>query len=130
MTGNKILLDTNIIIELFNGNTPIADKLSTFPEFFISSVVLGELYIGINRVTNRAKHLSKLNSFLQLCIVLPIDKLVAKKYGEIIAALYKKGKPIPTNDVWIAATAMKHKLTLITRDSHFSEINKLKMKHW
>jgi tRNA(fMet)-specific endonuclease VapC len=130
MTGSKILLDTNIVIEIFKGNRTIADKLHKLPGFFLPAIVLGELYIGINRVANRTKHLKELNSFLQLCTVLPVDKTTAKKYGELIAALYKKGKPLPTNDVWIAATAIQHKLTLITRDDHFEEIDKLKTKYW
>jgi tRNA(fMet)-specific endonuclease VapC len=130
MTGNKILLDTNIVIEVFDGNRDIADKLSNLSEFFISAVVLGELYIGINRVVRKAKHLRKLNAFLQLCTVLNIDSETAGLYGKIIAALYKKGKPLPVNDVWIAACAMQHNLILITRDKHFSEIEKLKIKSW
>lgn len=47
-----------------------------------------------------------------------------------IAALYKKGKPLPINDVWIAASAIQHDLTLVTRDKHFNEISNLKVKSW
>ena len=90
----------------------------------------GELYIGVNRVENKAKHLKKLNEFLELCSVLNIDSGTAKYYGEAIAALYKKGKPLPVNDVWIAATALQHNLTLVTRDNHFNEIEELKTKAW
>lgn len=130
MTGNKFLLDTNIVIELFDGNKIIADKLNQVPEFFISSVTLGELYIGINRVTNKSKHLKKLTEFLELCAVIDIDSSTAKIYGELIAALYKKGKPLPTNDVWIAACAKQHNFILITRDKHFDEIDRIKLKSW
>jgi tRNA(fMet)-specific endonuclease VapC len=130
MTGSKFLLDTNIIIEIFDGNKVIADKLSKLPGFFISVVVLGELYIGVNRVTNKAKHLKKLNNFLELCTVLNSDRVTAKNYGEIVANLYKKGKPLPINDVWIAAAAMQHNLILVTRDKHFNEIQGLKIKAW
>ncbi len=130
MTGNKVLLDTNIVIEVFDGNKDIADKLNDLSEFYLPSIVLGELYIGINRVINKAKHLKKLNDFLKLCIVLDVNNLTAKQYGKIIAALYKKGNPLPTNDVWIAAIALQHNLTLITRDNHFNEITGLKIKAW
>ncbi|MHA4810383.1 PIN domain-containing protein [Flavitalea flava] len=44
--------------------------------------------------------------------------------------MYKKGKPIPTNDVWIAAVAIQHNLTLITRGKHFDEIDSLTSKTW
>jgi tRNA(fMet)-specific endonuclease VapC len=130
MTGNNFLLDTNIIIEVFDSNKEIADKINKLPEFYISSIVLGELYTGVNRVTNKAKHLKQLTDFLKLCTVLDADSTTAKHYGELIAALYKKGKPLPTNDVWIAATALQHNLTLITRDKHFNEIPGLKIKAW
>jgi tRNA(fMet)-specific endonuclease VapC len=130
MIGNKILLDTNIIIEVFDGNKEIADNISKLPTFYISCIVLGELYIGINRVTNKAKHLKMLNVFLQLGIVLNIDSTTAKYYGEIISALYKKGKPLPTNDVWIAATAKQHNLTLISQDKHFKEIDGISFNNW
>jgi tRNA(fMet)-specific endonuclease VapC len=81
MTGNNILLDTNIVIEVFEGNKNIADKIHQLPAFYISSVVLGELFIGINRVSNKAKHLKILNDFLHLCTVLNVDSLTAKFYG-------------------------------------------------
>jgi tRNA(fMet)-specific endonuclease VapC len=130
MTGNKLLLDTNIVIEIFEGNKTFADNINGLSEFYISSVVLGELYVGINRVTNKIKHIKKLNSFLKLCTVLNADRSTAKHYGTLIANLYKKGIPIPTNDVWIAAIAIQHKLTLITLDKHFNEIEGLKLKKW
>jgi tRNA(fMet)-specific endonuclease VapC len=62
--------------------------------------------------------------------VLDADSETDRYYGRILALLYKKGRPIPTNDVWIAATALQHNLTLITRDNHFAEIAKLKIKEW
>ena len=130
MTGSKILLDTSIIIEIFDGNKKIADKLIKIPVFFISVVVLGELYIGVNRVANKAKHLKKLNDFMELCTVLNSDRVTAKCFGEIAAKLNKKGKPLPINDVWIAAAAIQHNLTLVTRDKHFNEIQGLKIKAW
>lgn len=130
MTGSKYLLDTNIIIEIFEGNKTIVDNLKDLPEIFISSVVAGELFVGINRVRNKAKHLKKLNAFFELCTILPIDTATAEHYGFIVANLYKKGRPIPTNDIWIAATAMQYKLVLVTKDKHFSEIEKLKAETW
>ena len=53
MTGNNYLIDSNIVIEIFNGNKKFADKLNKEKEIFMYAIVLGELYTGINRVTNR-----------------------------------------------------------------------------
>ena len=130
MTGSNFLLDTNIIIEVFDGNKDIADKINQLPLFYVPAIVLGELYTGINRVTNKAKHLKKLNDFLKLCIVLDVDSTTAKHYGAITATLYKKGKPLPLNDVSIGAIALQHGLTLVSRDKHFNEIDGLKIKVW
>jgi tRNA(fMet)-specific endonuclease VapC len=130
MTGSNYLLYTNIVIEIFDGNKMFADKISKLGGFYLPSIVLGELYTGVNRVSNKGKHLKKLTDFLELCTVLNIDGLTAKYYGETIAALYKKGKPIPTNDVWIAALALQHGFRLITTDGHFKEINGLQIKKW
>lgn len=57
-TGSKYLLDTNIIIEIFGGNMSIADKVNSLNEFAICTIVLGKLYVGINRVKNKTKHLN------------------------------------------------------------------------
>ncbi len=130
MTGNSYFLDTNIVIEIFSGNKVIADKINEIAQFSISSIVLGELYIGINRVANKAKHLKKLEAFLNLCTVVDVDTTTARFYGEITAALFKKGKPIPSNDIWIAATAKQHNLILVTRDNHFQEVDNIFIENW
>ena len=130
MTGNKILLDTNIVIEIFDGNKSIAGKIDKLKDFCIPAIVLGELYVGINRVVNKSKHLKMLHNFMELSTIITIDKETAKQYGEIVAKLFKKGKPIPTNDVWIAAIAKQYEFTLITRDKHFNEIEDLMIKNW
>ena len=71
-----------------------------------------------------------MNDFLKLCTVLNTDIGTAQYYGKTVAALYKKGKPLPVNDLWIAAAALQHNLTLVTRDKHFNEIDGLKIKAW
>jgi tRNA(fMet)-specific endonuclease VapC len=130
MTGNKFLLDTNIVIAIFDGNSDYANKISKEEYLYLPSIVLGELYTGVNRVSNKAKHLKKLTNFLTLCTVIDVDSTTSKYYGEIIADLFKKGKPIPTNDVWIAAIAMQNEFTLISSDKHFKEIEGLTVKKW
>jgi tRNA(fMet)-specific endonuclease VapC len=130
MIGDNYLLDSNIIIEIFDGNRTYADRISKEKVLYLPCIVLGELYTGVNRVSDKSKHLKMLTDFLEFCTVVDVDNTTAKFYGEIIAALYKKGKPIPTNDVWIAAAALQHDFTLITNDKHFKEIPGLKMINW
>lgn len=130
MSGIRIVLDTNIVIEIFAGNKKLSKRLEASQKLLIPSIVLGELYVGINRVKNRSKHLQTLHSFLSITEIIPVDDDTAKIYGEIVAALFKKGKPIPTNDVWIAALAKQHQLTLVSRDHHFEEIEGLLLEKW
>lgn len=62
--------------------------------------------------------------------VLKADETTAREYGIVKADLRKKGKPIPENDIWIAAFAKQYDLTLITRDGHFNEIDSISKEKW
>lgn len=130
MTGNNILLDSNIIIELFKGNSSVTDQFKSYALVNIPFIVLGELYLGAYRSSNPEKHINQINSFLSKCQVLNGDEETADNYGKIKTFLLKKGKPIPENDIWIAAVAKQYQLALITRDSHFNEIDNLEVINW
>jgi len=130
MTGNNILLDTNIVIELFKGNHSITNTLSDFEFVHIPFAVLGELYLGAYRSSNPQKHLTQVNAFLINCNVLLADSATADNYALIKSELLNKGKPIPENDIWIAVVAKQHKLILVTRDKHFNEVAGLKTEKW
>ena len=62
--------------------------------------------------------------------VLPCDRATAARYGELKAALRAQGTPIPENDLWIAALARQHALTLVTRDAHFAGVRGLVVERW
>lgn len=96
MTGNnQFILDSNIVVEVLTGRKDIADKIHKHPGFYITSVVLGELYVGVKRVLIKSKYLKRLNDFLKLCTVLDINSITARYYEELMVALYKKGKLVP-----------------------------------
>ncbi|HMR83490.1 MAG TPA: type II toxin-antitoxin system VapC family toxin [Niabella sp.] len=128
MTGNKILLDTTVVIELFKGNATVLANLKGTEFVNISSIVLGELLLGAYRSSNAKKHLAQINSFLQKSHVLPATAEVASMYAVIKSNLLNKGRPIPENDIWIAATALQQGLTLLTTDKHFGEIENLDIR--
>lgn len=81
MSGIRIVLDTNIVIEIFAGNKKLSKRLEASQKLLIPSIVLGELYVGINRVKNRSKHLQTLHSFLSITEIIPVDDDTAKIYG-------------------------------------------------
>ena len=62
--------------------------------------------------------------------ILPIDSLAAHAYSEIFAQLRRNGRPIPTNDIWIAAIAKANHLVLVTNDEHFKYIDGLTIENW
>lgn len=122
MTGNKCLLDTSVIIHAFKQNNAIAERLDALAEIYVPVIVVGELYYGAYRSANPEKHIAQVQSFLQNCKVLLSDAATAASYGAIKAALMAKGKPIPENDIWIAAVARQYNLPLFTADNHFTAI--------
>ena len=126
MTGNDSLLDTCIIIDHFRSSL-IGTKLETLASLNVCSVSLGELHFGAYRSANPIKHLQKLNEFIEICNIINVDENTAKIYGLVRTQLSKKGKPIPENDIWIAACALQHNLTLYTQDQHFKEIDSLSL---
>jgi tRNA(fMet)-specific endonuclease VapC len=130
MTGNKLLLDTNIVIDLFQGDEKISAYLDKQTIVYISVIVLSELYLGAYRSANASKHLKKIGEFLQRCELLLVDAETADKCAVIKTALLKKGKPIPENDIWIAASAMQHELKLLTHDKHFKEVSGIDIRYW
>jgi tRNA(fMet)-specific endonuclease VapC len=125
MTGNKCLLDTSIIIHTFKNNNIITAQLHTFSEIFVPSIAVGELYYGAYRSANVKKHLDQVQQFLQNYTILATDVVTADLYGSIKTALKNKGKPIPENDIWIAAISVQFGLPLFTSDKHFKDIENI-----
>jgi tRNA(fMet)-specific endonuclease VapC len=125
MTGNRCLLDTCVIIQAFKNDENITTHLHAFSEIFIPSIAAGELYYGAYCSANVKKHLDQANQFLQNYIILAPDVMTGDLYGNIKSALKKKGKPVPENDIWIAAIAIQFNLPLFTIDKHFKEIDNI-----
>ena len=79
---------------------------------------------------NSEENISKISSFSNTVSIIKCDTSTSKHYGKIKAELKKKGKPIPENDIWIAALATQHNSTLVTRDKHFKNIDGLQVVSW
>ena len=130
MTGNKFLLDTNIIAAWLNGEVAIANKIDKAKEVHIPIIVVGELYYGALCSIHVNKNIRGIQNITNHYNVLFIDEETTLAYGNIKAALRKKGKPIPENDIWIAAIAQRYELIVATRDKHFNEIESVRIKSW
>jgi len=124
MSG-RYLLDTNIIIDLFNGDAAVTKKILNANEIFIPNIVIGELYYGSYGSKKSKSNLKRLEEFILSSTIINTNIETARVYGYIKNELKKKGSPIPENDIWIAAVAKQHSLKLLTRDRHFKFIDDL-----
>ena len=129
MSG-RYLLDTNIIIALFASDAAVKTHLAETDEVFISSIAIGELYFGARKSTRVQDNLVRIDDFASNNVVLACDTETARRYGEMKERLRARGRPIPENDIWIAAIALQHALTLATRDAHFETVEGLRLAAW
>jgi tRNA(fMet)-specific endonuclease VapC len=121
MSGS-FLLDTNIVIALFQGDEKILNRLKQIKNIFVPHIVIGELYFGAFKSGKAKENINRVSEFSLKNEILSSDQHTAKIYGEIKANLKSIGKPIPENDIWIAAVTKQYDLTLITRDTHFKSV--------
>ncbi len=123
----KLVLDTNAYCLCDIGNDASLEALEEAKNIFIPTIVYGELYYGFRYGRNfetNMKHLDKFISTFDVQMI-DVDIYVAKKFGDIYASLRKRGRPIPSNDIWIAACCMEVGGTLLTADKHFTEVSGL-----
>lgn len=122
MSGKRYLLDSNIIIDVFRGEAKTVERISLTQKLFVPVVVIGELYYGAYKSNQITRRIAEVKQLEELVTILNVTPVTSQLYGEIKQRLYAKGKPIPENDIWIAAIAIEHGLVLITRDKHFEEV--------
>jgi predicted nucleic acid-binding protein len=124
----SLVLDTNVYCDFAAGLPEIVDIIASWKgDFFVPSVVLGELHYGFLKGSRRDYNERKLAEIIEVLgiRIIPIDENVARKYGGIYLSLVRKGRKIPINDVWIAASCMAMGGTILTRDRHFEAIDLL-----
>lgn len=126
----RYLLDTNIVIALFDGQLSIQEAVAEASEVFLPAIVVGELYFGAFRSNKREANCTRLEEFVKSIKILACDGATALHFGLIKNDLHAQGRPIPDNDLWIAALAQQHGLTLVTRDEHFKALESLRLATW
>lgn len=120
----NVLLDTSAYSALNRGNEAVLDVLRRSMIVAMPTVALGELYSGFRAGNRWAENTAQLTRFLNKpsVRVLDVTAETALRYAEVDVYLQSKGRPIPRNDVWIAALAIEHGLHLLTLGAHFREI--------
>jgi tRNA(fMet)-specific endonuclease VapC len=124
MEVSRVLLDTSAYSAAFRGHAGVSEVLRTVDEIIIPVIVLGELRAGFLGGAHRAMNEKHLEAFLESprSSVVDIGADTALRYAEIITFLRRLGTPVPTNDVWIAASAMELGAAVLTTDAHFRSI--------
>ena len=127
MSGNSVALDTSVAIAVLAGQA--GTLASQSPEEFLLPVpVIGELRYGALNSRRSAENLVEVERLVSRCRVLDITVATAAVYARLRLGLKEKGRPIPENDLWIAALCVEHQMPLVTFDGHFDEIEELERR--
>ena len=120
----RILIDTNIYSNALRGDEQIVSNLQAVEMIGISTISIGELYCGFKGGHKENKNRQELEEFLDSprVVIYPVDVETADFYAQTLNTLRKQGTPLPTNDIWIGATALQNGLKLYTLDKHFEKI--------
>jgi tRNA(fMet)-specific endonuclease VapC len=129
MNGD-FLLDTNAVIDIRNKPSAFEWLQRQDTVAYVSVVTLGELYFGAKKSQRVSENTEIVDALSDRTLVLSLDSDTARQYAEIRYQLMRSGRPIPQNDVWIAAQARQYGLTLVTRDRHFDVVEGLQTTGW
>ena len=125
-----MILDTNALSAFVDGDAGVGDILRRQARVAIPVIVLGEFRYGIAESRHRADYEAWLESELTHFDVLAVTDETAFAYASLRVALRRLGRPIPANDVWIAALALQHRLPVLSRDQHFDAVPDIERRSW
>lgn len=127
----KLFLDTNVYSDYLRGPSALDAYIEDAASIVLSAITVGELEQGFRYGSRYEQNLEVLDRFLEEPRVsfLPISRRTARRYGMVWGQLKRKGRPIPSNDIWLAAQTMESEGTLISSDGHFQHIEGLDWIH-
>lgn len=120
----KLCLDTCAYSKMHLQHEELITIIEQADAIYLPTIVYGEIIAGFCMRKLEQKNLAELKQFLALpgVEIIPISTAIADRYGRLIKKLREQGTPIPTNDIWIAATAFETGSRLVTYDTHFSAV--------
>ena len=121
------MLDTNAYSALMCGHREVAARVRDAERILVSPIVLAELLLGFRLGSCYEENAARLEAFLDSPVVdtVAITRKTAGRFARLAAVLRAKGRPIPTNDLWIAAQVSETGCDLLSSDGHFGEIDGL-----
>jgi tRNA(fMet)-specific endonuclease VapC len=121
-----LILDTKAISSAADDDPAIASDLSQAARVYLPVVALGEYRFGVERSRHKEHYKLWLEAFVASCTVLDVIQETSWHCAKLVAEVLRIGKPIPTNDLWIAALCRQHALPLLSRDHHFDVVPALR----
>lgn len=125
-----MILDTNALSAVADGEASVLELVGGADRVAVSVIVLGEYRFGIAQSRHRVSYEGWLRQWTATVEILDIDDRSTHSYSTIALELKRKGTPIPTNDLWIAALCRQHSLPLLSRDKHFDSVPGLQRLGW
>ena len=125
-----MILDTNALSAASDRDPAALDVVASAQRLAVPVIVLGEYRLGIAQSRRRTEYANWLRDWIGTVTVLDIDDETTHHYAAIGLELKRSGKPIPANDLWIAALCRQHSLPLISRDHHFDGVRGLERIDW
>ena len=124
MAVGRYCLDTSAYSQFKRGHEPVVELMDGADWIGVPAIVLGELWMGFGLGDRARRNDRELQAFLANPVVeiLPVDAETARLFAEIGSGLRRRGTPLPTNDIWIAATCARASAMLLTYDEHFRRI--------
>jgi tRNA(fMet)-specific endonuclease VapC len=127
---SDLALDTNAVCALFEGDEGLLELLEGVERFAIPVIVVGEYRFSLQRSRHRKQLGAMLERLVEEAEVLAVDDDTTGHYAEVREALRGKGRPLPENDVWIAALCRQHRRRLVSRDRDFQHVESLATLGW
>ncbi|RZD18977.1 MAG: type II toxin-antitoxin system VapC family toxin [Candidatus Acididesulfobacter diazotrophicus] len=124
MENSKIILDSCAYSAFLRGHGKVKSVMQISDEIFINSIIIGELLSGFALGNREERNRDILLKFLKSPRVktVAVNNETSERYAVIINYLRKNGTPIPTNDIWIAASAMEYGLKVVTAGKHYLNV--------
>lgn len=126
----RYLVDTDWLVEYLKGKPHIVSRLNELARqgAGISLITYGEVYEGIYFGRNRARHEAGFLGALRILDLVPLDQSIMEEFAQVRGELRSQGQLIGDFDILIAATALRHELTLATGNTrHYARIARLKL---
>jgi tRNA(fMet)-specific endonuclease VapC len=126
----EMILDTNALSAWVDGDEAIGKILNVATILVLNSISVGEYRFGLLSSCKRIEYEKRLSQIEADVPMLVIDAAAAVHYAAIRQELKRKGKPIPYHDIWIAALAQEHRLPVLSRDTHFDHVERVRRVGW